>query len=476
MTNRTCKSALAGLCLLAAAVLPAQTPPPAAAPPLSETEQFIQDLKKPTSWLTWGADFRVRDEYLDNTLTLDTDNPLSEQHYLRFRARLWTSIQPAKGLSLNARLATEPREWLRPAGYTPFRGRTGFDWTEGIFDNLNIQWREIAGHPFSVIVGRQDILLGEGWLTGDGTPYDGSWSYYLDAARLTYELKEQKTVIEAIGIIQSAKDDSWLPTINNQNRYTSEHHEKGAILNVVNTSIPELGINPYFIYKNDDDVNDDTVIGANSDIFTFGARFFGTVADHWKYTVEGAYQFGEKQDLLVKYPEVSDEARDLSAFGVNTKLFYLFKDKLNNQVGLHYEYLTGDDPGTEGDEMFDSLWGRYPRWGEIGLYSFARETRVGQQANYHRFGPTWMFNPIKNMEFSAAYYALFADQDTPTRGAAGVFSNSDIFRGHFVSAVLKHKFSRHVSGHLWGELQFPGDYYVNDKVMSFLRAEILFTF
>lgn len=476
MTNQTCKSALTGMCLLAAAAAPAQTPAPTPAPALSETEQFIYDLKNPASWLTWGADFRVRDEYLDNTLTLDTDNPLSEQHYLRFRARLWTSIQPVKGLSLNARLATEPREWLRPAGYTPFRGRSGFDWSEGIFDNLNIQWKEIAGHPFSITVGRQDILLGEGWLTGDGTPYDGSWSYYLDAARLTYEFKEQKTVVEAIGIIQSAKDDSWLPTINNQNRYTSEQHEKGAILNIVNTSIPGLGINPYFIYKNDDDVNDDTAIGANSDFFTLGARFFGTVAEHWKYSVEGAYQFGEKQDLMIRYPDVSDERRDMSAFGVNTKLFYLFKDKLNNQLGLNYEYLTGDDPDTDADEMFDALWGRYPRWAEIGLYSFARETRVGQQANYHRFGPTWMFNPIKNMEFSAAYYAMFADQDTPTRGAAGVFSNSDSFRGHVLSAALKHRFSRHVAGHLWGEVQLPGNYYENDRAMTFLRAEILFSF
>lgn len=450
--------------------------PPANLAPLSETEQLIQDIKNPIPWMTWGADFRVREEYLDNTLTLDTDHPLSEQHYLRFRTRIWTSLRPAEGLSLNVRVATEPREWLRPAGYTPFRGKSGFDWSEGIFDNLNIQWREIAGQPLSIIVGRQDILLGEGWLTGEGTPYDGSWSYYLDAARLTYELKDQKTTIEAIGILQSAKDDSWLPTFGNQNRYTSEQHEKGAILNVVNTSIKGFGINPYFIYKNDDDVNDDTVIGSTGDIFTLGTRFFGTVAEHWKYSAEGAYQCGEKQDLTVRFPEVSDEFRDISAYGLNTKLYYMFKDKLNNQVGLNYEYLSGDDPNTDRDEMFDGLWGRYPRWGEIGLYSFARETRVGLQANYHRFGPTWSFNPMKNTEFSAAYYALIADESTATRGAPGVFSNSDSFRGHFVSAVLKHKFSRHVAGHLWGEVQFPGNYYENDKVMSFLRAELLFTF
>ncbi len=443
---------------------------------LSETEQTIQDIKNPAPWFSWGMDLRARNEYLDNTLTLDTDHPLSEQDYFRFRARLWSSVKPADGLSFNVRLATEPRVWMRPAGYTPQRGQSGTDWTEGVFDALNVQWKNVLGQPLTVTVGRQDILLGEGWLTGDGTPYDGSWTYYLDAARLTYELKDQHTVIETIGIIQSAKDDSWLPTINNQNRYTSEQHEKGAILNIVNTSIPELGINPYFIYKHDEDVHDDTAVGDNADIYTLGARFFGLLKEHWKYSVEGAYQFGEKQDLTVKYPDVSDEYRDISAFGANTKMFYLFKDKLNNQLGLNYEFISGDDPSTGGDEMFDCLWGRYPRWSEIGLYSFARETRVGQQANYHRFGPTWSINPIKDMEFSASYYAMFAQYDTPTRGAAGLFTNSDAFRGHFVSAILKYKFSRHLTGHLWSELQFPGDYYVNDKVMSFLRAELMFSF
>lgn len=478
--NLTTGALLAGLCLgVPTAVLaatPGTQPPANSKPALSPTEQFLQDIKNPTPWLTWGADIRARNEFQDNTVTLDSDNDLARQDYFRFRARLWTSIKPFEGFSLNARLATEPREWMRPAGFSPHRGRSGLDWTEGIIDNLNIQWREIGHQPVSIIVGRQDIMLGEGWLTGDGTPHDGSWTYFLDAARITYELKDQKTVIDAIGIIQSAKDDSWLQPINNQNRYFSENHEKGAILNVLNTSIDKFGINPYFIYKTDDDVNDDTATGVNSDIFTFGSRLFGNITEHWKYSVEGAYQFGQKEDVLIRFPEQSDDERDIRAFGVNTKLGYAFKDKLNNQVGLNYEFLSGDDPDTKQDEMFDAMWGRYPRWSEIGLYSTARETRIGMMANYHRFGPTWTCNPMKGMEFTTSYYALFADQQVATRGAVGRFTNDDIFRGHFISAVLKHKFSNHLAGHLWGEMLLPGNYYVMDRPMTFLRAELLFTF
>jgi len=33
-----------------------------------------------------------------------------------------------------------------------------------------------------------------------------------------------------------------------------------------------------------------------------------------------------------------------------------------------------------------------------------------------------------------------------------------------------------VSGHLWGEFMWMGDYYAQRDTMAFLRAELLFTF
>src|SRR6185436_6472055 len=60
---------------------------PVAASPLSPTEQTIKEIKNPTPWLSWGGDFRVRNEYFNNTLTLNPDNSLAEQDYFRFRAR-----------------------------------------------------------------------------------------------------------------------------------------------------------------------------------------------------------------------------------------------------------------------------------------------------------------------------------------------------------------------------------------------------
>lgn len=450
------------------------------AAPVANTsaEQFIQQMKNPAPWITWGADLRIRNENFDNLLTLNPGNPLHEQEYFRFRARLWTTLKPLDDVSVNARIATEPREWLRPAGYTPFKGHSGLDWTEGVIDGLNVQWRNIAGLPATLTAGRQDLSLGEGWLILEGTPNDGSATLFLDSARFTYELPEQHTTFDAIGICQFARDDVWLPTINNQDRFLTDQNEKGAVLYVANKSIPAANVDGYFIYKHDTKPSEGAArFGDNADIYTVGTRVSGLLAEHFKYSAEGAYQFGDKQDSNVKFPAVSTDYRTVNAYGFNSKVAWLFKDKLNNQLSFSFEFLSGDDPKSKSDEMFDVLWGRWARWSEIGLYDYAPETRVGQEANLYRFGPGWSFTPAKGLDFSASYYALFAPEQVPTREAsATLFSNDGNFRGHFAQAALRYKFNQHLAGHLLAECLFPGDYYVHRDVIRFLRAEMSFAF
>ena len=143
------------------------------------------------------------------------------------------------------------------------------------------------------------------------------------------------------------------------------------------------------------------------------------------------------------------------------------------------EYLSGDNPKTGKDEMFDLLWGRWPRWSELYIYSYIPETsgKVGQMNNIGRVGPSWSCNPIKGMPASVMYNALFAPEETPTRTVAPtLFSNNGNFRGHYLQAVLKHQFTKNISGHLWGEWIWEGDYYAQRDLMTFLRAEVMFTF
>ena len=452
----------------------------APAPPLSLFDKFSRDVKHPVGWLNWGADVRVRDEYYDNIVSLTESNPLHEQNLIRFRGRLWASFTPFTGLSLNTRLSAEPREWTRPSFVGAYRGETGMEWRYGIFDVLNLKWTNAFNQPLTITAGRQDLAFGDywnWWLVADGTPGDGSWSFFLDALRLTYDIQDLKTKLDLVYIYQNARPDEWLPTLGRSSAASLvEQNEQGVILYASNKSVPGAQVDGYFIYKRDDR---EFAAGDNADIYTLGGRITGTPWAHWLYSVEGAYQFGEKQDPTLKDKRGSYLWRDLDAFGANARLSYLFKDSLNNQAHLVYEFLSGDDPKTGNDEMFDILWGRWPRFSEAYIYSYIYETggRVAQVNNIQRIGAGWSLSPTKAMNLSAYYNAWFAPQDVPTRARTpAAFTNDGNFRGHYLQAILKQQFNKNISGHLWGEFIWAGDYYSDRDFMDFLRAEVLFTF
>jgi hypothetical protein len=212
---------------------PAQTTATAQAPDTSSAGQaavkpstfdaYIQQIKNPVDWLSWGGDLRVRNEYFNNALSLSSDPKLSaggapgvpttfgdlhSQDYFRYRGRLWTSITPADGLTLNVRLAAEPREFMENSTFDTYYDKSGMQWRYGIIDNLNVQWKKPLDLPVTLTVGRQDIFLGDGFLVGDGTPEDGSFTSFLDSARLTWNLEKQHTTIDFIGIVQYARPDA----------------------------------------------------------------------------------------------------------------------------------------------------------------------------------------------------------------------------------------------------------------------------
>jgi hypothetical protein len=481
------------------------TPPaPGATAPAPETwEQWAKQVKNPTEWMTWGADLRLRNEYFDNAITLDERAPRHEQDYFRFRERLWASVMPMKDLSVNGRLAAEQRLWMKPSFNGNYGARSGFEERYMILDNANVKWNNILDAPLSLTAGRQDIMFGDPlnwWLVADGTPGDGSWTFFLDSIRMGYEAKEIKTKFDLVYIYQNALPDEWIPTLGKSSESTApgigatpggqraynltEQNEQGVIVYLSNKSAKDMQVDGYFIYKRDNRVHTSLIPnGDNAQIYTLGGKLSGTPMEHLFYSAEGAYQFGTKQDPTVGAAYVDSTGyRDINAFGVNAKLTYLCKDKLNGQASAIFEYLSGDDKGSRGtDEMFDVLWGRWPRWSELYIYSYINENggKIAQLNNIERIGGSYSLSPMKGMTCSATYNALFAPESTPTRqraAAAAEFSNSGHFRGHYLQTVLKHQFNKNISGHVWGEFLWERDFYTQHDLMTFFRVELMFTF
>lgn len=467
-----------------AATTTTSTPPPAAPPP-SAFESFVASSKKPVDWLTWGADLRIRDEFVDNAAMRNPPSP-SELNQLRTRARLWATLKPLDVVEVNARLAWESREFTTPDEPVGVSGRyavNSFELDELLLDNLNVRLTNAPVEGLTLTVGRQDILFGNGWLVGDGTPRDGSRTYFLDAARLTYDWKEAKTVLNAIYVDQGAASDRWLSPINAEDyrNYLTEQNERALILYAINKSWKPAQIDAYFIYKNDEAVDAFTPAGlrrfptSDGYILAFGARAQVDLTDHWRARVEFAPEFGEKQLSTAALGGAAAPTRDLSAFGANTLVSYQIKDRFNQVLRAGYEYLSGDDPTTsDATERFDPLWGRWPQVSELLVYNPTTGPRPVEWGNYHRLQLGYAMNPAKNVGFTLDYHAFFAAEDE----VAPVTSGGD-FRGHLLVSQLEYTFNKHLKGHLRSEFFFPGDYYqgsVNQTDMeSFLRAEVYLT-
>jgi hypothetical protein len=451
-----------------AAPAAAAIPPEAAKPPatgMDAADDWIDKTKTPVPWMRWGADLRVRDEYF-NAAGLNKESPgtgtkAPETNWQRVRARWWTTVTPVKDMDLNLRFEWEGRHWSSPGEVHPSWAKE-----QVTIDTANIKLTNVLGTPLTLTLGRQDIILGDGWLVLDGTPFDGSRTIFFDAARGTYNFKEINTTADFIYINQNHRGDALIEPLLDFKQNVIEQDEQGFILWVTNRSIPKTEINGYYIYKAMDSAVAPPRGGDSGYIHTFGARIAGELSDNWKYRAEGATQFGERN------------GQRLQAFGFNSKLTYLFKDPLNNQLRLAYEFLSGDDPKTTGtNEAWVPLWGRWPQWSELYVITVAAtlEQRVAEITNLHRIGMGWTINPLPKMAFAADYHLLFADENTQA-GQAG-FSQGNSFRGQLLTLLTTYDFTRHLKGHLLAEFFWPGHFYADpkDDMATMLRGELFFT-
>ncbi len=451
-----------------------------AAPAPSAFDEFVAKSKNPVPWFNWGADLRLRDVYISNGVFLDKDNDVPfgrERHFQRYRGRFWSTFQLPEDcgcdedIALNSRITWEGRHWNKPDQFLEW----GAGWRgDVLFDRLNLTWKNIGGSGVTAVVGRQDIIYGTGWLVLEGTPWDGSRTIFFDAARLTFDLSEAcQTQVDLVYIEQKAEpDNSWIRVIKDRNNVnagrnnrTIEQDERGVILYVTNNTIPRTQLEGYFMMKEQNQGFADGNIG---EIYTFGGAVAGAPAEKWKYRVEGGHQFGHETTPGF------NQGRTVRAFGFNSRLSYLTNNETNTQYHMGFEFLSGDDPSTPNvDEAWDPLWGRWPQFSELFIYSMATETNIAEVTNLYRLGFGMTCAPYERTSLDAYYHLLWAHQNP----ANPRFSGHDNFRGHLLTGVLRHKFNKYVSGHIVTEFFFPGDFYAdaNNDPSTFLRGELVFT-
>ncbi|MCY2955025.1 MAG: alginate export family protein [Planctomycetota bacterium] len=464
---------------------PAVAPAPAAA--AVADKDWTDDWKQPTSWFKWGADERLRQEYVHNPFFYDTNPPGNEWNFNRIRTRVWGTVSPCDQFEANIRLTNEIRYWWTPASKPDAASDNDgpWDWSDIVFDNLNIKFKNLFDTKSALTIGRQDIILGDGWLVLEGTPLDGSRTIYFDAARFNIDLPSAKSTVDLIFIQQYSDPDAWLPAMNSRSYpLTNEQDQTGAILYVTNKSLENTQIDGYFIYKHSSEeraelIHDGTSGGPTSDqgdVYTVGTRVVHNFNKNWVARAEGAYQFGSRNNPSM----FGAQDNDLSAWGMTSRVTYKMNDDWNNQFWAGLEMLSGDDPNSGTNTQFDPLWGRWPQFSELYVYPYASETRIAETTNLIRPNVGWSANPDKKIDLIATYQPMWAFENTRhDQGSAGF--GSDDFRGHLVTAMFKYKFNKHMAGHLLGEYFFTGDFYEaggsrNEDDIAYVRGELVFSF
>ncbi|KAF0103658.1 MAG: hypothetical protein FD187_926 [bacterium] len=434
----------------------------------------------PAPVFSGGADLRLRQEMFDNAIWLDSTNDDHKRSFQRYRARAWGQAAPAENIKAHGRLMWEGRHYstLDLPATTPHD-----DTYNGalMFDSLYLQADRLGGLPLSLKLGRQDIILGNGWLVLDGTPFDGSRTIYFDALRATYSRGD--TSLDLILVDNDAKSTLVL---NNKDEDQIEQDEQGLILYARHKWNPDTSIDGFYMYKDNDASRGEAPPrwynnGAAARSFAddghthaVGGRVESRFAERWSLRAEAAYQWGRRETRNASGGTISD--RDLRAWGFNGRLTRDFGGDWKQRAHLGYEFLSGDDPDTSDNEAFDPLWGRWPQWSELIIYTYAAESRIGEITNLHRLNLGWTAQVHAKANLSLDWHALFADEKTCTVGALD-YGCDGSFRGHLFTSWIRAKFDKTISGHLVAEYFLPGDYYAssNDDNAWFFRAEVNLT-
>ena len=331
--------------------------------------------------------------------------------------------------------------------------------------------REKARHPCrcNLRIGRQDLigLYGENFMICDGTPGDGSRTFYFNALRTSWTVDDKNTL--DVIYINNPRDDIWLPVMNGQTRWPNITAEEGYVVYLKNKSIKDLAFEPYYMFKREDDDYGSYMQSKTGKINTLGVFSKYSIAP-WTFHAQIADQFG-------KYG-----SEDRTGQGG-----YLFADydvrdcPLKTQFSAGYVYSSGDDQGTSKNEGWNPLWCRFPIYSELYAQSFQYESGNSYWTNLQMYRLGVTVKPTEKAKFNLSYSFLRANELVTGVSANYNFSGTGKDRGQLILSKLDYTFNKSVSAYLLGEYFIPScgkhGFYTNEADPGiFVRTQLEFKF
>ncbi len=392
---------------------------------------------------------RFRFEAWDNAVNLD-DAGNDAFAYTRNRTTLGLDWSVAKNLEVLGKVTNEFRVYLAPKDRV-------FNWHEVFVDNLYVKWTIPGRVPFTVTAGRQDLNFGEGFVIADGTPGDGSRSYYFNALRLDADLGKAHR-LTAFAHAQKTTD-RFLPVINPREQGLAEQPEKAVALYYAG-AFGQAKVDAYVVLKTTD-ANQAWPIPTRTD--TFGARAVAPLTKPLTLTAEGALQTGKSGDA------------GRSAFGAIVHLDCDLRGTLPllKTAVVGGILLSGDDPATARMEGWDPIFSRWPKWSESYIYTLTRESRPSYWSNLSSVYGQLALDFGARSDGHIMVMPMGAGHAQP-----GVFpGGAGRGRGTLVRGRLNYKISQFLTGRFIWEHFDPGSFYFpGASSYNWIQFEMIFRY
>ncbi|TFH64169.1 MAG: hypothetical protein E4G91_06650 [Candidatus Zixiibacteriota bacterium] len=393
---------------------------------------------------------RVRIEATNNATTLDNDAQAGSS-YLRNRTSVMLQAFPSLRWEVAAKLTNELRYYFVPE-------TKGMNWDDVFFDLLYIKCDSLGGRPVTVTLGRQNISLGEGFLVMDGGPLDGSRSAYFNAININWQFnpKNNLTLIYA----NQPEQNDLLPIIHDQDKALVEQPEQ-AFIAYYSSHLKSTALQAYAMRKN---------IGATSTKRSASVNCVGSyvqVPATSRLTVTGelAAQIGKRAGA------------DQQAFGGYVYAEYKtgWPVHFPRTFTLGTLYLSGDNPTTDKYEGWEPMFGRWPKWSDLYIYTLVRETGAAYWTNFASIFAKTSIVVVPDLTLSFDLHHLLVPQkaDPETSFPGGRGKN----RGNLLIGKLTYQMNKHVSGQILWENLDPGNYYFDGADdCAWMRMEFLLKF
>ncbi len=429
-----------------------------------------------------GFDLRLRQELWDH-IPAPGGGGAKQENFFRFRTRVWGEAKYGDDFRFYTRVANEWRKYIARRDVV-----SNYTWPdELVLDNFFVDINNCFGDFIDFRIGRQDLNYFGSWrIFGDGTPGDGSRTFYSDAAVMTMHLDDENdlrlfglynmpynyfTIGHPTGVPKSWGDERQQTQVEASARDMSD---AGAGVYYTTRSIdPKMPLDIYSIWRRQSDykIGDTKYQGRN--IWTQGILFKPSFTEEWSAEFEAAWQGGRV-----------DDGRDICAWMAYAATTWrpTVQEGWKPYLTLAFYALSGDKNPTKGtDTNWNPMWARHPMLSELLLVRNTGYYGVGYWSNMmypHLAAGTKIFDRHSILSHTGPLFAETADEDYTRSGGHGQYQGWLGVLEYMVVMVKGAIDGRgQVTGLVRAEAFAPGEYTSpRDEMAYFLRFQVMIAY